>query len=57
MAGLKRRAAVAAFGSTIRLIDGSMMGGSVDMSRYVKMFARHNGISRTVEEVRCDTGC
>jgi hypothetical protein len=72
MAGLTRRAALAALGSlgassavglgfvlrslfnrpsTIRLIDGSMMGGSVDMSRYMDMFGRHNEISRTVEEI------
>ncbi|MGZ5396338.1 MAG: hypothetical protein ACXWEI_12980, partial [Mycobacterium sp.] len=38
-------------GPAIGLTQGGMMGGPVDMSRYMDMFARHNEISRTVEEI------
>jgi hypothetical protein len=37
----------------VRLTDGHGFGGtdSVDMSRYMEMFARHQEISRTVDEI------
>ena len=38
-------------GTGIRLTQGGMMGGPADMRVYMDMFARHNEIRRTVEEI------